>query len=185
MTLIQIVGAVRIVVGECRYGVRTHSIVADKPLRRTIFSSLAQALACLLLMGGPLFAANHPGVTGANANCTLCHADLRRGASVHSRGELRCGMCHMSEPEGNTAQMLLTAPKEQLCFACHERAAMEQHVSPGSKKDCLGCHDAHRSARAMLLRRNVEEHYAHSIPVPAKSAHPNASKLKSRTSTKP
>jgi predicted CXXCH cytochrome family protein len=79
--------------------------------------------------------------------------------------------------------MFLTVPKEQICFLCHERAAMQQHVSSSKQKDCLGCHDAHRSARAMLLRRNVGENYAHSSPVAAKSNHPNT-KLKSHALTK-
>ena len=166
-------------------GVRGHDILrGNRPLRRTLSSNLGQALGCLLLMVGPVFAANHPPVTGKNANCALCHADMTQGKSVHSPGELSCGICHTSEADGNKAQMLLTVPKEQLCLACHERAAMQQHVSPKTNKDCLDCHDAHKSARAMLLRRNVEEDYVHSGQVPAKSSHLNTTpKLKSHAST--
>src|SRR6266542_4373819 len=98
---------------------------------------------------------NHPSVRGRNAKCTLCHADLLIGKSVHSSGELSCTLCHAAREESSTVQMVLTVPREQLCFACHERSAMEQHWAMGQKA-CLDCHDAHRSARAMLLRRSVD-----------------------------
>lgn len=147
---------------------------------RLVFSRFAQALCCLFLLVGSLFAANHPTVTGQNANCALCHADMTQGASVHSQGELACGLCHSSRPDGNAVEMLLTVPKEQLCFTCHERAAMQQHVSSSTEKDCLVCHDAHRSARAMLLRRNIGMDYARSSPPAASSKHAGtAAKAKS------
>lgn len=157
-------------------------IATDRSPRRTL-RSLARALGCLLLMAGPLFAANHPAVTGRNANCALCHADMTQGVSVHSQGELACGLCHSSEARGSMVQMSLTIPKEQICFVCHERNAMQHHVSSDPDKDCLGCHDAHRSARAMLLRRNVDMNYAQSSLAPASSKHPNrTSKLKPHAS---
>lgn len=148
--------------------VRAHAaLTAAKSIHRKISSSFPQALVCLLLMAGPLRAANHPAVTGKNSNCASCHADMTQGASVHSRGELACGLCH-SSTEGASVEMFLTVPKEQICFVCHERPAMQQHVSSSTQKDCLGCHDAHRSARAMLLRRNVETSYADASPAPPK-----------------
>jgi predicted CXXCH cytochrome family protein len=171
--------------GTFPFGVRAHHIIAAGKSPRRSLSSFARALACLLLMAGPIFAANHPAVTGKNANCALCHADMTQGGSVHSKGELACGLCHSSEAGGSTVEMLLTIPKDQLCFACHERNAMQPHVSSDTNKDCLGCHDAHRSARAMLLLRNVDMNYAQSGPTPADLKHPNAtSKPKSHVSTK-
>jgi len=144
---------------------------------RTASSNLGQALGWLLLVVAPLFAANHPAITGKNANCALCHADMTQGKSVHSQGELACGLCHSAEPAGDTVAMLLTAPKEQLCFDCHERAAMQQHISSSTDKTCLGCHDAHRSVRAMLLRRNINDKYADSSTVAAAPKSPSTSKL--------
>lgn len=149
-----------------RYGARVHKIlVTGRCLRRTLFSCFGQAVGCLLLMVGPVFAANHPAITGRNANCASCHADMTQGTSVHSQGELGCGICHSSAGDGKTVEMLLTVPKEQICFVCHERAVMQKHVSSSTNKDCLGCHDAHRSDRAMLLRRNIEDKYADSSAV--------------------
>ncbi len=104
---------------------------------------------------------------------------------MHSQGELACGLCHSSRPDGNAVEMLLTVPKEQICFACHERAAMQQHVSSSTEKDCLACHDAHRSARAMLLRRNVGVDYARSSPPAVASKHTGtAAKAKSHAPAK-
>ena len=127
-----------------------------------------------LVLSAFAFAANHPAVTGKNANCSACHADMLTGRSVHSEGELACTLCHTSVPEGDKAAMSLILPKEQLCFACHERTAMQQHW-PESKRDCLGCHDTHRSDRAMLLRRGVETKEAYSETSSPK-AQPNTSR---------
>lgn len=152
---------------------------------RTLSSKFGQALGCLLLVVAPLSAANHPAITGKNANCALCHADMTQGKSVHSQGELACGLCHSADPAGDTVEMLLAVPMEQLCFDCHERAAMQQHVSSSADKTCLGCHDAHRSARAMLLRRNINDKYADSSTVAAAPKRPNTPKpVKSHASSR-
>jgi len=46
----------------------------------------------------------------------------------------------------------LAMPKEQICFACHEKsAALQQHL-PTVKGQCMDCHDAHSSDQRMLLR---------------------------------
>jgi predicted CXXCH cytochrome family protein len=139
---------------------------------------------CLFLLIGSSFASNHPPIAGQNANCALCHSDMTKGESVHSQGELACNLCHSARPGNDTVDMGLTEPKAQLCFACHERSAMQQHVSSAPKKECLDCHDAHRSGRAMLLRRDVKTDYVqlgpppfeinHAINTPA-TAKPNAS----------
>ena len=80
------------------------------------------------------------------------------GASVHAQGELSCNMCHVAAPQASGADVSLVLPKQQVCLNCHERTAMQQHW-PHAKRECLDCHDAHRSARAMLLRRDVEVSY--------------------------
>lgn len=133
------------------------------PRRARRLSNLAGLL--LLFISLPASAANHPPVTGANANCASCHADMLQGVSVHSQGEIQCDLCHTAAPDGKRVRMSLTLPKEQLCFACHERTAMQQHW-PVPKRECVDCHDAHRSARAMLLRRDVDVAY---IPPPSAS----------------
>jgi predicted CXXCH cytochrome family protein len=47
--------------------------------------------------------------------------------------------------------LMLAMPKEQICFACHEKsAALKQHV-PVVKGACVDCHDSHSSSQRMLL----------------------------------
>jgi predicted CXXCH cytochrome family protein len=103
-------------------------------------------------------AGNHPPITGQNANCASCHSDMLTGVSVHALGELSCNMCHVAVQQDSGPDVSLAVPKQQVCFNCHERTAMQQHW-PQAKRECLDCHDAHRSARAMLLRRDVEVSY--------------------------
>lgn len=127
---------------------------------RVFRSPVLSRVFCFLLLLSPAFGSNHPGIEGKNANCASCHSDMTQGQSVHSQGELACNLCHTSRSDAGGVEFVLAVPKQQLCFTCHERSAMEQHATSSPKKDCLGCHDAHRSARAMLLRRDVEAAYA-------------------------
>ena len=124
---------------------------------------LGLALVLLLVLLGtlPSVAANHPPLTNANASCSSCHADMLQGTSVHSQGEIECATCHASTPDAGKVAMSLTIPKDQLCYACHERGAMQQHWTT-PKRGCLDCHDAHHSTRAMLLKRNVDVAYVES-----------------------
>ena len=121
-----------------------------------------------LLGALPAAAANHPPLTNANANCSSCHADMIQGTSVHSQGEIECTTCHASTSDGGKVAMSLTVPKEQLCYACHERGAMQQHWAT-PKRGCLDCHDAHHSTRAMLLKRNVDVAYVEPDTAPNKN----------------
>ena len=53
--------------------------------------------------------------------------------------------------------VVLSMPKEKICFACHQDSlALWQHV-PGPKGTCTDCHDAHSSERRMLLLQEVNE----------------------------
>ena len=130
------------------------------------FPKLAGSLGAMLmfaLLGAlPAVAANHPPLTSANANCSSCHADMTQGASVHSQGEIECTTCHASKLEGSKVAMSLTVPTDQLCYACHERGAMQEHWAT-PKRGCLDCHDAHHSTRAMLLKRNVDVGYVEPV----------------------
>jgi predicted CXXCH cytochrome family protein len=121
---------------------------------------LFPAISALLVLAPLAFAANHPPITGKNADCSSCHADMLTGKSVHSQGEIECMLCHNAVPDesGPKVTMTLILTKDKVCYACHERTAMQQHYAE-TKRDCLGCHDAHRSARAMLLRREVNVSY--------------------------
>lgn len=62
-----------------------------------------------------------------------------------------CTVCHVANIQGDMTTLSLSMPKEQICFACHEKSAeLQQHV-PVVKGACVDCHDAHSSDRRMLL----------------------------------
>ena len=47
--------------------------------------------------------------------------------------------------EGETTTVNLTAPKEELCFTCHDKAKEEVKHGPYEKGQCVTCHDPHTS----------------------------------------
>lgn len=112
--------------------------------------------AFVLILCGAGWAVEHPGSIPEGAQCASCHAAKINGKSVHSAMAMPCTVCHVTMTRGDMTTMTLLMPKEKICFACHqEPAALRQHV-PAVKGKCVECHDAHSSARKMLLR-NVSE----------------------------
>lgn len=106
----------------------------------------------LLAAGMHASTVEHPGVLHENDVCSSCHADKISGMSVHSALAISCTVCHLAQTQGDMTTLSLIMPKEQICFACHERSAGLQQHSPAVKGLCVDCHDAHRSDRRMLLR---------------------------------
>jgi len=110
-----------------------------------------------LLLTGTVWASavEHPGVIPKDAECTTCHAAKARGKSVHSVMASTCDVCHLTQTRGDMTLVMLSMPKQKICFACHEdSAALRQHATSG-KRLCVDCHDAHSSERTMLLRAGV------------------------------
>jgi len=110
----------------------------------------------LLTTAMPAAAVEHPGVLHQDDNCSSCHADKTTGKSVHSAMAMSCTACHLAQTQGDMTTLTLTMPKEQICFACHEKAKESQLHSPSVKGECLDCHDSHRSNRPMLLREQAD-----------------------------
>jgi predicted CXXCH cytochrome family protein len=111
-------------------------------------------LAALLVVAGivPASAVEHPGVVPKDADCISCHAAKVRGKSVHSVMATSCEVCHVTQTQGDMMLVMLSMPKQKICFACHqESTALREHV-PAVKGQCIDCHDAHSSERKMLLR---------------------------------
>jgi len=116
--------------------------------------SRVNLLAAWLLVAGVVRAGavEHPGVVPKDAECTSCHAAKIRGKSVHSVMATSCEVCHLTQTQGDMMLVMLSMPKQKICFACHqESTALRQHV-PEVKGQCIDCHDAHSSDRKMLLR---------------------------------
>ena len=112
-------------------------------------------MALLLFSICPSWAVEHPGSIPKDAACSSCHATKVSGKSVHSAMESPCTVCHVESTQGDLTTMTLLMPKDKICYACHaQSAALRQHV-PGSKQQCLQCHDAHSSKWRMLLRADA------------------------------
>jgi len=129
---------------------------------RAILSLTACTFLTLLANAVPVFAVEHPGSIG-NASCASCHASKLRGKSVHSAMATSCAVCHVMQTQGDMTTVSLAAPKERICFSCHEKAESLRLHQSAAKGQCLDCHDAHSSDREMLLR------IAQAIPVRGKS----------------
>ena len=107
-----------------------------------------------LLLGGVVeaMAVEHPGVLHENDDCSSCHASKTTGKSVHSAMAAPCTICHLAQTRGDMTTVHLIMPKEQICFACHEKSSSLRQHAPAVQRRCVECHDSHSSARRMLLR---------------------------------
>lgn len=123
--------------------------MTDRPRALIIF---------LLLLWAALQASagEHPGILHKDDNCSSCHPDKTRGKSVHSAMALSCTICHLADTQGDMTRLSLTMPKDQICFACHEKSMELQQHSPVVKGPCVDCHDAHSSKRRVLLREQAD-----------------------------
>ena len=118
---------------------------------RSIPSTRIAFLLLLLAAAIPAWTVEHPGVLPKDAECSSCHARQISGRSVHSAMATSCTVCHVAKTQGDMTTLNLAMPKEQICFACHEKsAALKQHV-PVVKGTCVDCHDSHSSNQRMLL----------------------------------
>jgi predicted CXXCH cytochrome family protein len=110
-------------------------------------------LSLLILLAGVerASAVEHPGVVPKGADCPSCHAGKTRGTSVHSVATL-CTVCHLTSTQGDMTTVSLFMPKEQICFACHEKNMEARTHPPTPKGQCGDCHDAHSSDQPKLLR---------------------------------
>ena len=113
-----------------------------------------ETLIAALLLPGTMLAGTieHPGTLDKDAECSSCHVKKITGKSVHSAMATPCTVCHVAKTQGDMTTLSLLMPKNQICYACHERpTAFRDHIPP-VKGNCAECHDAHSSERQMLLR---------------------------------
>ncbi len=88
--------------------------------------------------------------------CAECHGDLLEPVIKHYPAEDGCENCH--EPTGashpsDSLGFHLMDRVPALCFYCHEEPGRRTHMHyPVASGDCLGCHDAHASQEASLVR---------------------------------
>ena len=113
-----------------------------------------------LLMGltvSRLEAAKHP-TLDANANaakCLECHADKTKAKSPHSAIASGCLSCHEVRVNKDVTRVkLITATPSALCFTCHKDknpSTLTGRIHPPDARDCLKCHDPHKSDNTALL----------------------------------
>lgn len=97
-------------------------------------------------------AVEHPGVVPKDGECTSCHSTKITGKSVHSVMATSCGVCHLTQTQGDMTLVSLSMPKQKICSACHDEPAVLRLHTPAVKGQCVDCHDAHSSEQEMLLR---------------------------------
>lgn len=129
-------------------------------LRRVKFALRAPIVALLLLAAAMSASVvehpiEHPGVVPKDADCSSCHVNKTKGKSVHAAMEIPCTVCHLAQTEGDMTILNLAAPKEKICFGCHEKSAQLRRHKPTAKVGCVDCHDSHSSPRRSLLREHT------------------------------
>lgn len=96
----------------------------------------------------PAAAAEHPVPLPKDVqdkNCLECHEDKTKGKAVHSAIAMGCSTCHNVKSDGTTTTVELVAPKNELCFTCHEKGKEEVLHKPYEQGQCVTCHSPHSS----------------------------------------
>lgn len=107
--------------------------------------TLVLLMMATLALAVRLAAVEHPVKLEKDADCASCHEDKAKGKAVHSAIAMGCTSCHDVKTAGETTTVELNAPKEQLCFSCHDKSKDEVQHAPYAKGQCTTCHDPHTS----------------------------------------
>ncbi len=115
-------------------------------------------LALLIGLTIPLLeAARHPALDANtdSAKCITCHADKTSAKSVHAKGQVNCLSCHEVRVNKDITRIkLVTATPANLCYTCHKDknpANITGLIHAPDARDCLKCHDPHKSDNPALL----------------------------------
>lgn len=120
---------------------------------KAVLGVLTVVLAC----GLHAAAAEHPVPLEKDADCAQCHEDKTKGTAVHSAIQMGCTACHEVKTEKDVTTVELNAPKNQLCFSCHERSKDKVQHGPYALGRCVTCHDPHTSNFPNQLRASTNE----------------------------
>jgi predicted CXXCH cytochrome family protein len=122
-----------------------------------MFRVLSSGLLLVVLIR-PVIAAKHPVALEPNVNaakCLECHGDKTKGKAVHSAMKMGCLSCHeVRVGKDATHVKLITPTAAALCFTCHKGmnpSSLTGKIHPPQVRDCLTCHDPHRSDNQALL----------------------------------
>jgi predicted CXXCH cytochrome family protein len=121
-------------------------------LNRPVLLTLTLVLACAVRAR----AGEHPVPLEKNidaAKCLECHEDKTKGPHIHSAIAMGCTACHeVKVVDKDTTNVELIAPKEELCFTCHEKSSASTLHRPYEQGRCVICHDPHVSDFDKQLR---------------------------------
>lgn len=112
-------------------------------------------LLLVVACGLPAAAAEHPVPLPKDVqdkNCLECHEDKTKGKAVHSAIQMGCSTCHSVKTEGEATTVELVAPKNELCFTCHEKSKEQVLHKPYEQGQCTTCHDPHTTDFAKQTR---------------------------------
>lgn len=91
--------------------------------------------------------------------CTSCHRSLTRGRahSVHSPTQKgKCVHCHRPHTPTRYSK-LIRLPRSRMCRTCHSKEIRQfrkaKHPHPSLERNCLNCHNPHKSRNPKLARR--------------------------------
>ncbi len=125
-------------------------------------AALAKRVTLVVLLAGlavtRLEAIKHPAMLDPNITsdkCLECHSDLAKGKTVHTAMSKGCLTCHeVRVSKDATHVKLITPTVTGLCFTCHkdkDPSNLTGRIHPPQVRDCLKCHDPHKSDNPSLL----------------------------------
>ena len=133
-------------------------------------------MAAMVMMAPLALAQDHPVPLDPKtepAKCAECHEDKTKGKNIHSAIAGGCNSCHEIKNSGETTQVVLNQPSNELCFTCHAKEAKDEDSKhgPWDKGNCVFCHDPHTSDYPKQLRAEgnslcLECHDARKGPLP-------------------
>ncbi len=118
---------------------------------------ITAGLLVLILSARWANAVEHPVPLEKDADCATCHEDKTKGKAVHSAIAMGCTTCHEVKTEKDVTTVELTAPKNQICFTCHDVSKDKVKHGPYWQGNCVFCHDPHTSDQPKQLRANVND----------------------------
>ena len=116
-----------------------------------------------------LRAAKHPTLDpkADSAKCIECHADKTKAKSPHSTMAGGCLSCHEVRVNRDITRVkLITATPLSLCLTCHKdknAATLTGKIHPPDARDCLKCHDPHKSENTALLLKPMSGDQTHNL----------------------
>jgi len=116
-----------------------------------------------------LGAAKHPALDSSvdATKCLACHADKTSAKSAHTTIKGGCLSCHEVRVGKEVTRVKLIVPTAaNLCFTCHKDknpTNLTGRIHAPDARDCLKCHDPHKSENSALLLKPTSGDQTHNL----------------------